>query len=270
MKLESMPPGAAFLPINCKAHTVKRPTLRQDHLLALVDADLKDELFQFNWRTPQGRDKLRPSHVYRLRHDPRFRKADGSVNVFREGLGARILGIHEQADDRVVYRNGDRLDLRKANLVPMAAIRPVLGTDTPPPAVPGGSTFQHLPEFQAAFVERLAQAEKLAKLHRAGPAPLLSTAQVEELLTALSSPEFVPMIKGRSFAYINREWVKGVVGREIPLLTLQRILRGQQQRIEGFDYAKLQEILPQGRLTRRAQMFNYVFGNGPAPAPAAA
>lgn len=263
-----MPPGAAFLPINCKAHTTKRPTLRQEHLLALVDADLKDELLKFNWRTAPGKDRRRPSHVYRLRRDPRFRKADGSLDVFWEGLGARILGIHELVNDRVVYRNGDRLDLRRANLVPLVAVQAVLGTDIPPPAVEGGSTFSHLPEFKEAITERLAKSSFYASLHRVGAAPVLSTAEVKEILEALSDPAFEKMLKGRSFAYLNREWVKGIVGREVPLPTLQRILRGRQQRVEGFDYAKLQEILPRGRDDRRAQRFNYVFGNGPAPAAA--
>jgi hypothetical protein len=263
--LTTLPANSAFLPINCKVGSAKYPTARQAHLLALVDADLKDELLKFNWRTPPHRDG-RPSHVYRLRRDPRFKNEAGQTKPFWEGLGARILGIHENINDRVVYRNGDRLDLRKANLVPLAAIVPLLGTDIPPPAVPCGSTFQHLPEFQAALADRHAKTNELAALHRTGSAPLLSAAQVKELLEALSDPAFAPQIKGRSFSWINRHWAKEIAGREIPLLTLQRILRGKQQRIPGFDYAKLQEILPKSRDDRRAQMFNYVFGKGEKPA----
>lgn len=266
MKHETLPPNSAFLPINCKVGSIKHPTARQAYLLALVDADLKDELLKFNWRTPPGADRAIPSHVFRLRRDPRFRDADGKMRVFRESLASRILGIHENIDDRVVYRNGDRLDLRKANLVPLAAIRPMLGTDTPPPAVVGGSTFQHLPEFQAALTDRLAKTNEYAKLHRTGSAPLLSTAQVKELLEALSDPAFAPQLKGRTFAWINRNWVKGIIGREVPLLALQRILRGERQRVEGFDYEPLKALLPKSRVDRRAQMFNYVFGQGEKPA----
>jgi hypothetical protein len=242
-----LPQGAAFLPINCV--TARRTTGASNRpLLALIDAKLLPELSPYNWRTSESSDQNTTGHVFRIIVDDRLVIAGSKKQTsMREGLGARVRGVHMNLDDRVLYRNGDRLDCRMCNVIPWAE-HTVQGVD-PTLKVSPGSSFQHLDSYGWASRERNEKAGELAARFPLGPKPKLTQQQVLQLLTMIRDDKFC---QGQSYGWI-REWViQGNFGTDLTIPSIRAILRGEQQRIQDFDYAPLLKHLPV-RATKRAE-----------------
>ncbi len=236
--LDDIPADAAFLPINCVVRETNNLRRRVDRpWLALVDTSRLKEFEPLRWRTLVGRKSSCHGYVFRIAS---ARKPDGTYARVMEGLGARVLGIHTRPDGRIFYRNGDRLDLRAANIRPIAELG-TCGFETPPVVAPG-STFMHWSAYADARARRFEDAKQLADKFRAGPTPKLTPDQVFELLEAFANTD---MLDGLSYKEIieqmaSPEWL----GVTISVPTLRSILRGDQQRISGFDYDKLAAKLP--------------------------
>lgn len=243
-----LPEGAAFLPINCvfARRTVfgaNRP------LLALIDAKLFEELSPFNWRTSEAAGQPLTGHLFRVVVDDRLVTADNKRSAMREGLGARVRGVHKIADDRVLYRNGDRLDCRMCNVVPWAE-HVTQGVD-PTLKVAPGSSFNRLDCYQWALRERHTNAVQLAARFPLGPRPKLTPEQVLELLKMVRDEH---IFKGRSYGFF-RQAIEENYGVKLTVPSIRAILRGKQQKIEGFDYAPVIKWLPD-RSAKRIERLN--------------
>jgi hypothetical protein len=245
-----LPAGSVFLPINC---TSQRASAASSYfgrpLLALIDAARFDELDPIQWLTAATAAEARSSVVFRLVRSRSTLTASGKSRAIREKLAARVLNVHQEPDDKVAYRNGDRLDCRAANLV-MRRDCAALGLD-PDLLVAPGSTFSGTNAFHRAYAQRMASRDELARRHAPGRKPTLTLDQVREVLETVRDQ---PWAQNQSYGWFRDEFFAlpdtPWSGAILSAATIRGILKGEQQRVPGFDYESIRQYLPDLRAKR--------------------
>lgn len=265
-----LPEGSAFLPINCcVAHTPlgEQPSPRSRFPLVLVDADRVAELKKYNWRTSPSRDLQVAARVFRYERKPHYIDPQtGKPFTLRISLAEQVRGILESANDTLEFLNGDQLDLRAANIFPVAELA-VRGLTEVPVAHPG-SSFCRLPEYRDAAKDYAARAKELAARFPKGRATSMSLEQVQTMLNELADPQNAHLFKGQTMQAFIDQTLSQMVGARPNRMSLWRILRGLQQRIDGFDYSKIEKIFPLERSkSKRLARLAFALGSGPAEKP---
>ncbi len=249
------PEGAAFFPINVVLE--RRNTSRIGRpLLVLVDETNREDLAKFKWVTASTVKDAHSGHVYRRITGPHLVIPDGpnkgSRFFIREGLASRVLGIHETADPRVAYRNGDRLDCRLANLIPHAECS-ARGVD-PDLMVSPGSTFSHFPQYRQGLADRSARYNELLAAFPGGRKACLAASDLRGLLEEmLADPDYY---RGKPYSWYTTEGPFAEPAGHLSDASIRAILHGKQQRLPGFDYEALSKLLPQGRMEKRKARIN--------------
>lgn len=265
-----LPKGSAFLPINCcVAHTPpgEQPSPRRRIPLVLVDADRVAELEKYNWRTAHSRDLQVAARVFRHERKPHYVDPhSGKAFTLRISLAEQVWGILEAAEGGVGFMNGDPLDLRAANIFPVAELT-VRGFTELPMAAPG-SSFCRLYQYTDALRAYSVRAKELVARFPKGRATSMSLEQVQTMLNELADPQNAHLFKGQTMQGFIDQTLGQMVGARPNRVTLWRILRGEQQRVEGFDYSKIEKIFPLERTKgKRLARLAFALGSGPAEKP---
>lgn len=223
-----------YLPVNCSRFQPGSTDNPYDlPALCLVDADQADT---FSTRRLHTTSTGQVAWVQAAR-------IDGQLQTIVQPVAEEVLGLENVVHGQIRYRNGDRLDCRRANLYVPAKGDPRVT------AVHPGSSFHQTEEFKAALAHRLSAAE-LTRLagHRGseltGGRPAKYTDdQVVGMLNYLLNPK-------NGFHDLPVHQIVGDCPREIcPKMsapTLRKVIDGELYRQPDHlvDYAKLAQFFP--------------------------
>lgn len=210
----------AFLAINPRFSTPSkgRP------LLACVDAQLIDALERFPWQA------LHTGRVFRRAIDAGKTADQGKVVLDYHVLANVVLGL--PGGVRVHPISGDHLDCRAINLT--------VDATTTRPAVPAGSTLVGLPGYQAALLDRIANAEVIARRFKTGRPAQLGAEKVRRLLDEITNDARL----ARAPLSEIRDHISTTYQVVFSIGQISAVLAGKSLRLDGYDYEKLRAARP--------------------------
>lgn len=218
----------AFLPVNLDAQAQKQG---RELRLVRVDAEMRPTLLRYSWRWYKT-----TGSVFRHNVDMAASVAAGGRVVVSQPLQYVVLPVDKLTP--IHFHNGDLLDFRRANLLP------VFGSADQAGCLVMGTSFWHKPE-QLDALRELYENIQYYRAEAKSSRSLFSIAVTRDIL------EYVRL---RHAGQCN-DAVRAAVSvrfndrKEVGQALLRQLLAGRTNFVPGYDYAALKSTRPgPGRL----------------------